>query len=116
MRFAKGLKRPERDNAIDLFLQSDVSEKEHDRWKKLFEEVPPPLPMDERRRWLDGLRGVALSSDAYFPFRDSIDRASRSGVEYAVQAGGSIMDHQVTEAADEYGMVMICSGVRLFHH
>jgi phosphoribosylaminoimidazolecarboxamide formyltransferase/IMP cyclohydrolase len=116
MRFAKGLKRPERDNAIDLFLQDDVSENERDRWKKLFDEVPQPLSMDERRRWLNGLSGVALSSDAYFPFRDSIDRASRSGVEYVVQAGGSIMDRQVTEAADECGMVMICSGVRLFHH
>jgi phosphoribosylaminoimidazolecarboxamide formyltransferase/IMP cyclohydrolase len=116
MRFAKGLKRPERDNAIDLFLQDDVSENERDRWKKLFDEVPQPLSMDERRRWLNGLSGVALSSDAYFPFRDSIDRASRSGVEYVVQAGGSIMDRQVIEAADECGMVMVCSGVRLFHH
>ena len=116
LRFAKGIKRPDRDNAIDLFLQSDVGEKERERSEKAFSEVPEPLSSGERRRWLDRLSGVALSSDAYFPFRDSIDRASRSGVEYAVQAGGSIMDDQVIEAADEYGMVMVSSGVRLFHH
>ena len=74
------------------------------------------LSAEEQRSWLDKLQGVALSSDAFFPFRDNIDRASRSGVEYVVQAGGSVRDDVVIEAADEYGMIMINSGVRLFHH
>ena len=78
--------------------------------------MPQRLTREERDEWLTSLKEVALSSDAYFPFRDNIDRAGRSGVEYVVQAGGSVMDDEVTAAADEYGMVMVASGVRLFHH
>ncbi len=116
LRFRKGIKRPERDNAVDLFLQKEVSEIERPAWLRSFTEEPVQLTEEERRSWLDGLKAVALSSDAFFPFRDNIDRASRSGVEYVVQAGGSIMDDQVVGAADEYGMVMVHSGIRLFHH
>jgi phosphoribosylaminoimidazolecarboxamide formyltransferase/IMP cyclohydrolase len=85
-------------------------------WKANYREVPERLTAEEKRAWLDNLKGVALSSDAFFPFRDNIDRAQRSGVEYLVQAGGSIQDEPVIAAADEYGMLMINSGVRLFHH
>ena len=116
MQFARGLKRPEKINAIDIFLQEDVTPAELNAWQANFREVPERLSTDEKREWLDQLKGVALSSDAFFPFRDNIDRAARSGVEYVVQTGGSIADEQVIAAADEYGMLMINSGVRLFHH
>ena len=116
MKFAKGLKRPEKINAIDIYLQDDVTPAELRAWEANFREVPERLSAEEKREWLDHLKGVALSSDAFFPFRDNIDRAQRSGVEYLVQAGGSTRDDLVIEAADEYGMLMINSGVRLFHH
>jgi phosphoribosylaminoimidazolecarboxamide formyltransferase/IMP cyclohydrolase len=116
MKFAKGLKRPEKINAIDIYLQDDATPAELKAWKANYREVPERLTAEEKRAWLDNLKGVALSSDAFFPFRDNIDRAQRSGVEYLVQAGGSIQDEPVIAAADEYGMLMINSGVRLFHH
>ena len=116
LKFAKGLKRSERINAIDLFLQEEATSPELQAWEKNFTEVPQRLSPEEKREWLDGLSGVTLSSDAYFPFRDNIDRARRSGVEYVVQAGGSVQDDEVIEAADEYNMVMVHSGIRLFHH
>ena len=114
--FRKGIRRPERDNAIDLFLQGEIAPVERQAWEASFESAPTQLTGDEKRQWLDGLQGVALSSDAFFPFRDNIDRASRSGVEYLVEAGGSVKDDEVIAAADEYGMVMVFSGIRLFHH
>ena len=116
MRFKSSVRRAARINAIDLYLQDEATPAELEIWKSRFVEVPPPLTSSEKREWLDGLRGVALSSDAFFPFRDNIDRAHRSGVQYLVQAGGSVQDQQVIAAADEYGMVMVNSGVRLFHH
>lgn len=116
LKFRKGLKRAERINAIDLFLQEDATPQELQAWEANFAEVPARLSAAEKREWLDRLRGVALSSDAFFPFRDSLDRARRSGVEFVVQTGGSIRDDLVVAAADEYGMVMVNSGVRLFHH
>lgn len=116
LRFRKRLRRAERINAIDLYLQEDATPQELQAWEANFAQVPVRLTRQEKREWLDGLQGVALSSDAYFPFRDSLDRAQRSGVEYVVQAGGSIRDDLVVAAADEYGMVMVNSGVRLFHH
>ncbi len=116
MKFAKGLKRPEKINAIDLYLQDDVTPAELRAWEANFRAVPERISPEEKRAWLDQLKGVALSSDAFFPFRDNIDRARRSGVEYVVQAGGSTRDNRVIEAADEYGMLMINSGTRLFHH
>jgi len=116
MKFKEEVRRAERINAIDLYLQEEATPAELKAWEENFLEVPPRLTLEEKREWLDGLKGVALSSDAFFPFRDNIDRASRSGVEYIVQAGGSVRDDLVIEAADEYGMVMVLSGVRLFHH
>ena len=116
IQFARGLKRPDKINAIDIFLQEDVTPAELKTWQVNFRVLPEPLSTDEKRAWLNQLKGVVLSSDAFFPFRDNIDRAARSGVEYVMQTGGSIADEQVIAAADEYGMVMINSGVRLFHH
>ena len=116
MQFKPSVRRAARINAIDLYLQEEATPAELEAWKSLFVEVPKPLTGGEERQWLDSLKGVALSSDAFFPFRDNIDRAHRSGVQYLVQAGGSVQDEEVIAAADEYGMVMVNSGVRLFHH
>ncbi len=116
LKFRPGIKRPDRDNAIDQYLQPDVTEAEKRGWSEVFAEEPPLLSAEERRAWLDQLTGVTLGSDAFFPFRDSIDRAARSGVRYVLQPGGSARDEEVIRACDEYGMVMVFSGVRLFHH
>lgn len=114
--FKEGIKRPDRDNAIDQFLQPDVTNAERKNWVNVFSHVPDQLPADERRAWLDGLTNVTLGSDAFFPFRDSIDRAARSGVKYVLQPGGSNRDQEVVVACDEYGMTMVFTGQRLFHH
>jgi phosphoribosylaminoimidazolecarboxamide formyltransferase / IMP cyclohydrolase len=114
--FKPGIKRPDRDNAIDQFLQPEVTAAEKDAWNEIFTEVPTQLSAAERREWLDTLHGVTLGSDAFFPFRDSIDRAAMSGVGYVLEPGGSNRDDAVIQAADEYGMTMVFSGVRLFHH
>jgi phosphoribosylaminoimidazolecarboxamide formyltransferase/IMP cyclohydrolase len=114
--FKEGVKRPDRDNAIDQFLQPDVTEAEKANWKNVFTELPRQLTAEERRAWLDGMSEVVLGSDAFFPFRDSIDRAAGSGVKYVLQPGGSNRDEDVIAACDEYGMTMVFSGVRLFHH
>jgi len=82
----------------------------------LFKEVPERLTPEEKREWLKGLKNVTLGSDAFFPFRDNIDRAFRSGVKYIVQPGGSIREDLVIEACNQYGMVMCLTGIRLFHH
>jgi len=114
--FKPGIKRPDRDNAIDQFLQPDVTAAERAPWSEIFTEVPPQLTTAERRTWLNTLKGVTLGSDAFFPFRDSIDRAAMSGVKYVLEPGGSNRDDAVIQAADDYGMTMVFSGVRLFHH
>lgn len=114
--FKDGIKRPDRDNAMDQFLQPDVTEAEKQNWKNVFTEIPYQLAAKERRAWLDGLTDVTLGSDAFFPFRDSIDRAAKSGVKYVLQPGGSNRDEDVITACDEYGMTMVFSGLRLFHH
>jgi phosphoribosylaminoimidazolecarboxamide formyltransferase/IMP cyclohydrolase len=114
--FKEGIKRPDRDNAIDQFLQADVTEAERRNWKNIFTHNPEQLTAEERRAWLEGLTDVVLGSDAFFPFRDSIDRAARSGVKYVLQPGGSNRDEDVIAACDEYGMTMVFSGLRLFHH
>lgn len=114
--FKEGVKRPDRDNAIDQFLQPDTTEAEKANWKNVFTEIPAQFTAAERREWLDTLKGVSLGSDAFFPFRDSIDRAVLSGVRYVLEPGGSNRDEDVIAAADEYGMSMVFSGIRLFHH
>ncbi len=114
--FKEGVKRPDRDNAIDQFLQPDVTEAEKANWGNVFSEIPTQFTPAERRAWLDTLKGVSLGSDAFFPFRDSIDRAVLSGARYVVEPGGSNRDEDVIAACDEYGMSMVFSGIRLFHH
>lgn len=116
LKFAEGVKGPDRDNAIDQFLRDDLSPAEADELAKVFAVQPEPLSAAVKKEWLKGLANVALGSDAFFPFRDNIDRASQSGVKYIVQPGGSVRDDLVIEACDTYGMVMAFSGVRLFHH
>ncbi len=114
--FKPGIKRPDRDNAIDQFLRDDVTLKEKVAWSDIFAQTPRQLTPDEKRDWLSKLDFVTLGSDAFFPFRDSIDRAAASGVKYVLEPGGSTRDSDVIRAANEYGMTMIFSGVRLFHH
>jgi phosphoribosylaminoimidazolecarboxamide formyltransferase/IMP cyclohydrolase len=114
--FKDGVKRPDRDNTIDQFLQPDVTEAEKVAWGEVFTEIPAQLTPEEKCAWLDGMTDVVLGSDAFFPFRDSIDRAAQSGVKYVLQPGGSNRDDAVIQACDEYGMTMVFSGVRLFHH
>jgi phosphoribosylaminoimidazolecarboxamide formyltransferase / IMP cyclohydrolase len=114
--FKEGIKRPDRDNAIDQFLQPDVTDAEKKNWSNVFTHIPDQLTDEEHRAWLDGLRDVVLGSDAFFPFRDSIDRAAKSGVKYVLQPGGPNRDEDVIAACDEYGMTMVFSGLRLFHH
>lgn len=114
--FKEGVKRPEIDNVIDQYLRDDVTEEETAGWKDVFTEVPKRLTKEEKDEWLSKLKGVSLGSDAFFPFRDNIDRASKSGVKYIVQPGGSIRDDVVIEACNSYDMVMAFSKLRLFHH
>jgi len=114
--FYKRLSRAERNNAIDLYFVDDLPAAQRAHWGEAFEVVPKRLSPAERRAWLDRVRGVALSSDAYFPFRDCIDRAQRSGVGYVAQPGGSVNDQSVIDACDEYDITMCFTGVRLFHH
>ncbi len=114
--FKEGISRPERDNAVDQFLREDVTPAEKENWRRIFTIVPAVLTREEKEEWLAGLKEVAMGSDGFFPFRDNIDRAYRSGVKYIIQPGGSIRDQSVIDACNEYGMVMVFSGVRLFHH
>ncbi len=109
LQFAEGIRRPDRDNAIDNYLLGEVT-------AEAFAEQSIPLTLEEQRSWLAGLTGVTLGSDAFFPFGDNVERARRSGVEYIVQPGGSIRDDNVIETADKYGITMCFTGKRLFHH
>ncbi len=116
LKFKRGIKRPERDNAIDMFLQETLSPEERKYWEGFFEEVPVQLTRQQKSEWLDGMSGVTFGSDAFFPFRDNIDRAVRSGAAYIIQPGGSVRDDIVIDACNEYGIVMVNTGARLFHH
>ena len=115
--FIDGIRRADRDNAIDLYIGEDYMDVlAEGRWERTFKEKPPVFTKEEKRAWLDGLTDVALGSDAFFPFGDNIDRAYKSGVKYVAQPGGSVRDDQVIETCDQYGMVMAFTGIRLFHH
>jgi phosphoribosylaminoimidazolecarboxamide formyltransferase/IMP cyclohydrolase len=116
LQFKPEVKRPDRDNAIDQYLREDVTPTEREIWQDIFQKNPRQLTSEEKRQWLAGMQNVVLGSDAFFPFRDSIDRAAMSGVGYVLQPGGSNRDDIVIQACDEYGMVMVFTGVRLFHH
>ena len=115
--FIDGIRRADRDNAIDLYIGEDYMDVlAEGRWERIFKEKPPVFTKEEKWAWLDGLTDVALGSDAFFPFGDNIDRAYKSGVKYVAQPGGSVRDDQVIETCDQYGMVMAFTGIRLFHH
>jgi phosphoribosylaminoimidazolecarboxamide formyltransferase/IMP cyclohydrolase len=116
VKFKDGLSRAEMNNAIDQYLLERPTPLEERAWKGAFAPAPKPLSAKERADWLVKLTGVSLASDAFFPFRDSIDRAAQSGVKYILQPGGSDRDDLVIQACDEHGMVMAMSGLRLFHH
>jgi len=114
--FKRELGRPERNNAVDLFLEEGLSPAEERAWLECFERAPARLTAEEKRAWLSRQQGVSFASDAFLPFRDNVDRAAQSGVRYLSQPGGSVRDDLVIAAADEYGMAMAFSGLRLFHH
>ena len=114
--FRKGLSRNEKDNAIEQYL-SDIPEIDlFSSWENWFTEKPEPFTAEEKAGFLSKADGIALASDAFFPFRDNIDRAARSGVRYIAEPGGSMRDDAVINAADEHNMAMFFTGVRLFHH
>lgn len=116
LKFKPVLTRSQRNNAIDKYLLDDITEAEIKALGNEFEEVPSRLTPQEKREWLNTLKGVSLSSDAMFPFRDNIDRAAQSGVKYIVEAGSSLRDDEVIQAANEYGIAIAFSKLRLFHH
>lgn len=114
--FKAGTKKQERVNARVRYIEGDFTPVEYAEWKQAFETEPEPLTEADKAAWLSTLSGVSIASDAFFPFRDSIDVAARYGVKYAAHPGGSVRDADVNKAADEYGMTMAHTGLRLFHH
>ena len=114
--FKKEVKRQEKVNARVRYIESGMTKAEKAAFDENFTSVPTELTEKEKAEWVAKLEGVSISSDAFFPFRDSIDQASKRGVKYIVQTGGSLREDEVIAAADEYGMVMGLSGIRLFHH
>jgi phosphoribosylaminoimidazolecarboxamide formyltransferase/IMP cyclohydrolase len=116
LEFKPDIGRPERDNAIDKLLEDNQTPAERYTWQDNFVVPPDILSPEQRHEWISLFLGASLASDAFFPFRDNIDRAKQSGVLFIVQPGGSVRDDLVIEACNEYGMVMAMSGIRLFHH
>ncbi|MBQ9969845.1 MAG: phosphoribosylaminoimidazolecarboxamide formyltransferase [Oscillospiraceae bacterium] len=115
--FRKDIRRADRDNTIDVYISDDYMDVLADGiWEQFFDVKPEPLTREEKRAWLDQMSGVALGSDAFFPFGDNIERAKRSGVQFIAQPGGSIRDDNVIDTCNKYNMVMAFNGVRLFHH
>jgi bifunctional purine biosynthesis protein PURH len=115
--FVEKIRRADRDNTIDIYISDDYMDVlAEGEWQKFFTEKPEPLTREEKKAWLAGNTGVALGSDAFFPFGDNIERAHKSGVQYVAQAGGSVRDDHVISTCDKYGIAMAFTGVRLFHH
>ena len=111
------IRRADRDNTIDVYISDDHEDVLADGiWQQFFTKKPEVLTREEKRAWLDTMKGVSLGSDAFFPFGDNIERAHKSGVEYIAQAGGSVRDDHVIDTCDKYGITMAFTGVRLFHH
>ena len=111
------IRRADRDNTIDIYISDDYMDVLTDgTWEQFFTEKPKVLTREEKREWLDTLTGVALGSDAFFPFGDNIERAHKSGVNYIAQPGGSVRDDHVIETCDKYNIAMAFTGIRLFHH
>ncbi len=115
--FKKDVRRPDRDNAIDVYISDECDDVLRDgEWQRVFTSQPEPLTREERAAWIATQEGVTVGSDAFFPFGDNVERARKSGVAYIVQPGGSIRDDNVIETANKYGIVMPFTGMRLFHH
>lgn len=115
--FLETLGRPDRDNVIDIYISDQSEDVLGDAvWQQYFSRRPEPLTAEEKKAYLAGITGVALGSDAFFPFGDNIERARRSGVSYIAEPGGSIRDDNVIEACNRYGITMAFTGMRLFHH
>ena len=117
LQFVDKIRRPDRDNAIDIYLSDEYEDiLQEGVWQQTFKVKPEPLTAEEKKAWIATQTGVTVGSDAFFPFGDNVERARKSGVSYIVEPGGSIRDDHVIETADKYGMVMAFTGLRLFHH
>lgn len=117
LQFVDGIRRPNRDNAIDVYTSDEWEDVLREgEWQQVFAVKPEPLTAEEKKEWIAKLEGVTVGSDAFFPFGDNVERARKSGVAYIVEPGGSIRDDNVIEAADKYGIAMAFTGMRLFHH
>ena len=115
--FVEGIRRADRDNTIDIYISDDSDDVSRDgEWQKFFTRQPEPLSREEKKAWVARNTGVALGSDAFFPFGDNVERAHKSGVQYIAQAGGSVRDDHVIMTCDKYDIAMAFTGVRLFHH
>ena len=115
--FKPGIRRPDRDNAIDVYISDEYEDVLSDgAWQNVFTERPEPLTAAEKKAWIATQSGVTVGSDAFFPFGDNVERARKSGVAYIAEPGGSIRDDNVIATADKYGIVMAFTGMRLFHH
>ena len=115
--FVEGIRRPDRDNAIDVYISDEWEDVLADgEWQRVFTERPEPLTREEKKAWIAEMSGVTVGSDAFFPFGDNVERARKSGVEYIAEPGGSIRDDNVIEVANKYGIAMAFTGMRLFHH
>jgi phosphoribosylaminoimidazolecarboxamide formyltransferase/IMP cyclohydrolase len=115
--FKENIRRPDRDNTIDVYISDDYEDVLADgTWEQFFTEKPESLSREEKKEWLSTFSGVSLGSDAFFPFGDNIERAKRSGVQYVAQPGGSIRDDNVIDTCNKYNMTMCFTGIRLFHH
>lgn len=115
--FKADVRRPDRDNAIDVYISDEWEDLlETDDWQRVFTEKPAPLSREEKKEYLKTITGVALGSDAFFPFGDNVERAHKSGVQYIAQSGGSIRDDNVIETANKYDITMAFTHIRLFHH
>ena len=117
LQFVDGIRRADRDNAIDVYIGEEYMDVLADgAWEKIFKVKPEVFTREEKRAWLDRMKGVTLGSDAFFPFSDNIERAHKSGVEYIAEPGGSVRDDAVIECCNKYNMAMAFTGIRLFHH
>lgn len=117
LQFVDGIRRPDRDNAIDVYTSDEYEDVLAEGvWQKTFKVKPEVLTAEEKKAWIAKNTGVTVGSDAFFPFGDNVERARKSGVEYIVQPGGSIRDDNVIETANKYGITMAFTGMRLFHH
>ena len=115
--FLDDIRRPDRDNAIDVYISEEWDDVLRDgEWQLRFKYRPEPLTLEEKKAWIATQSGITVGSDAFFPFGDNVERARKSGAQYIAEPGGSIRDDNVIETADRYGMVMCFTGMRLFHH